>query len=196
MKEADLEQGIVRRIVTGHDDNGKAIVVTDGPAPFLHRSPNRPGFWSNDIWRTSESPARIRAQPQEPTLGPRRQLPQPRGSVLRINHIPPESGKLDADAIAREFAALGNSAASTDAHAARHPMMHRTQTVDYAIVLSGEIYLVLDDSEVLVRAGEVVVQCGTNHAWSNRSSQPCVLAFVLLDGVFDEELAARSPSHS
>ncbi|MFC0385169.1 cupin domain-containing protein [Muricoccus vinaceus] len=184
-----MSSGKVRRIVTGHDEAGRAVVVMDGPAPFLHESPGRPGFWSNDIWRTSETPALVIPQPEEPTLGPRRQLPAAGGSVIRINHIPPESGLLDAGAIAREFAALGNAAASTHRRSGRHPMMHRTETIDYAIVLSGEIYLVLDTGETLVRAGDVVVQCGTNHAWSNRSGAPCVLAFILLDGRYNAELA-------
>ena len=63
--------------------------------------------------------------------------------------------------------------------------MHRTETIDYAICLEGEIWLVLDDSEVLMRAGDVCVQRGTNHAWSNRSDAPCFMCFVLIDGTFD-----------
>ncbi len=69
--------------------------------------------------------------------------------------------------------------------------MHRTETIDYAIVLSGEIYLLLDAQDVLVRVGDVVVQCGTNHAWSNRSDKPCKIAFILIYGWFDPELAAK-----
>lgn len=181
----------IRRVVTGHAEDGEAIILMDGPAPFLFQSEHRPGFWSNDIWRTTETPAVIASHPEEPTLGPRRQLPGPRGSVLRINNIPPQAGPLSADDIAREFARMGNSTASTHAVSGRHPMMHRTQTLDYAIVLSGEIYLVLDKTETLLRAGDVVVQCGTNHAWSNRSSGPCMLAFILLDGVYEEHLAQQ-----
>jgi quercetin dioxygenase-like cupin family protein len=69
--------------------------------------------------------------------------------------------------------------------------MHRTETIDYAIVLAGEITMVLDHSDVELKAGDVVIQCGTNHAWSNRSGAPCVIAFVLIDGEFDEELKER-----
>jgi quercetin dioxygenase-like cupin family protein len=65
---------------------------------------------------------------------------------------------------------------------ARHPWMHRTKSVDYAIVISGEIHLLLDDQDVLMRAGDVCIQRGTNHAWSNRSNKNCVVAFVLIDG--------------
>ncbi len=66
--------------------------------------------------------------------------------------------------------------------------MHRTETIDYAIVLSGEIYMILDESEVLLKAGDVVVQCGTNHAWSNRSNDSCTVAFVLIDGAYTNDL--------
>lgn len=181
----------VRRVVTGHNEAGEAVVLMDGPAPFLYQSAHRPGFWSNDIWRTTQMPVVIGSQPEEPTLGPRRQLPGARGSVLRINHIPPEGGTLTSDDIAAEFARMGNSSASTHAVSGRHPMMHRTETLDYAIILSGEIYLVLDKVETLLRAGDVVVQCGTNHAWSNRSSAPCILAFILLDGEYEGGLAEK-----
>lgn len=178
----------IRRVVTGHDTNGKAVVLSDGKAPFLRESPGRPGFWSTDLWRTSETPATIAPDEPEPTLGPRRQLPTSCGTVVRINHIPPEAGTLDQAAARKEFAALGNEAASTFQENGRHPMMHRTETVDYAIVISGEIYLVLDDSEVLLRTGDMVVQRGTNHAWSNRSTTGCVIAFILIDGAFDSQL--------
>jgi quercetin dioxygenase-like cupin family protein len=184
----------VRRVVTGHDENGKAIVISDGPAPFVHVNAVDPEWYSTDIWRTNETPAYIVRAASEPTLGPRRQLPAKRGSVLRINHFPPESaavGQMDAQASRAAFAALGNEKAATFGKGGRHPLMHRTQTIDYAIVLSGEITMVLDDEDVTLRAGDVVVQCGTNHAWSNRSDAPCMVAFVLIDGEFEPELAAK-----
>jgi uncharacterized cupin superfamily protein len=71
----------------------------------------------------------------------------------------------------------------------RHPLMHRTETIDYAIVLSGEITMVLDDQDVLLKAGDIAVQCGTSHAWSNRSNAPAIVAFVLIDGTFDPKLS-------
>ena len=76
---------MVRRVVTGHDANGKAIVVSDGPAPFSITNPQRPGYVSTDIWRTHETPAVIAARPDEPTLGPRRQMPEKNGTVIRVN---------------------------------------------------------------------------------------------------------------
>jgi mannose-6-phosphate isomerase-like protein (cupin superfamily) len=184
----------VRRVVTGHDENGKAVVISDGPAPFVHVNAVNPEWYSTDIWRTGEMPARIVAVADEPTLGPRRQMPQKRGSVLRINHFPPESEdvrQMDPEASRRAFAALGNEKAATFGKGGRHPLMHRTETIDYAIVLAGEITMVMDDVDVELKAGDVLVQCGTNHAWSNRSKAPCIVAFVLIDGEFEPELAAR-----
>ena len=70
-------------------------------------------------------------------------------------------------------------------------MMHRTESIDYALILSGEITMLLDDDEVLLKTGDVVVQCGTNHAWSNRSNAPCIVAFILIDGRFDPQLEPK-----
>jgi len=185
---------MVRRVVTGHDKNGKAIVVSDGPAPLVTTNPQRPGYVSTDIWRTNATPATIVAKPEEPTLGPRRQLPEKHGTVIRINRVMPETEairRMSPEQSKQLFAALGNEQGSTFGKSGRHPLMHRTQTIDYAIILAGEIYCVLDDSEVLLKAGDVLVQCGTNHAWSNRSQAACDIAFVLIDGDFDADLAAR-----
>jgi len=190
--------GYVRRVVTGHDADGRAIVVSDGAAPFVHVNPRNNIDTSTDIWRTGEAPATIAAHPDEPTMGPRRQLPAKNGTVIRISEIPPDGGRMDnmdAAASKKMFEFLGNSAASTFASSGVHPLMHRTETIDYAIVLEGELTLILDDSEVLLKAGDVTVQCGTDHAWSNRSDKPCRIAFILVDGAFEpglqQALAAR-----
>lgn len=190
--------GVVRRVVTGHDAQGKAVVLSDGPAPFVHTIPIRPGYFSTDIFRTSEMPAQVHASTPETTLGPRRQLPTSGGTVLRINHFPPDSqslGAMDVEASRRLFDALGNSAGSTFATTGRHPLMHRTETIDYAIILAGEITMLLDDSEVVLRAGDILVQCGTNHAWSNRTNAPATVAFILIDGRYDPDLKASLPCH-
>jgi mannose-6-phosphate isomerase-like protein (cupin superfamily) len=184
----------VRRVVTGHDKEGKAIVISDGPAPFVYVNPTDPEWYSTDIWRTSETPVVIASEPSEPTLGPRRQIPGKRGTVLRINHFPPESEavrRMTPEDSSGAFAALGNEKAATFGRGGRHPLMHRTETIDYAIVLSGEISMVMDDCDVVLNAGDVLIQCGTNHAWSNRSGAPAVVAFVLIDGEFDPELKRR-----
>ena len=183
--------GKIRRVVTGHDTDGKAVVMSDDFAPVVFTAEKRPGYASTEIWRTLATPAPITADMEDPTPGARRQLPTPRGSVIRINTLAPESDavrSLSPDEALNVFASLGNSTASTFAKNGRHPMMHRTETIDYAIVLSGEITMLLDDSEVVLKAGDVLVQCGTNHAWSNRGKVPCQIAFILLDGEFDPSL--------
>jgi mannose-6-phosphate isomerase-like protein (cupin superfamily) len=178
---------VIRRVVTGHDARGRAVVSSDAPAPSVHTNPKRPGYRSTEIWRTEGAPALV-GNDADPTGGPRRQMPPPRGTVIRINEFAPEPEALrNLSAAARRemFAELG-IATPTEG---RHPTMHRTETVDYAIVLSGEIWLVLDDDDVLLREGDVVVQRGTSHAWSNRSDKPCRIAFVLIDGRFDPAIA-------
>ncbi len=184
----------IRRVVTGHDATGRAIVVSDGPAPFVHANPLLPGWQSTDIWRTDGAPASIPAMPVETTLGPRRQLPTKLATVLRINQFPPETEAIRSMSVEdsrRAFAALGNEQAATFGKGGRHPRMHRTETIDYAIVLSGEITMLLDDADVVLKAGDILVQCGTNHAWCNRSQAPAVVAFILIDGAYEPALAGQ-----
>ena len=185
----------IRRVVTGHDDRGRAVVVSDGPAPSVHINKAEQDWFSVDMWRTHEMPAKIVPKAvEEPTAGPRRQMPNTNGTVLRINSFPPESEAVramtPADSL-RVFESLGNPKAATFGKGGRHPMMHRTESIDYALILSGEITMLLDDEEVLLKAGDVVVQCGTNHAWSNRSNAPCLVAFILIDGEFDLQLETK-----
>jgi mannose-6-phosphate isomerase-like protein (cupin superfamily) len=127
-------------------------------------------------------------------MGPRRQMPTINGTVIRINRFAPETEEIRNMSIedARSaFEALGNEPASTFGRGGHHPLMHRTETIDYAIILSGEITMILDDQDVHLKAGDTVIQCGTNHAWSNRSKEVCEVLFVLIDGKFNEELIAK-----
>jgi mannose-6-phosphate isomerase-like protein (cupin superfamily) len=143
-----------------------------------------------------EAPARIVSKSPETTLGPRRQMPAKHGTVIRINHFPPEPEavrKMTPEDSRRAFAALGNEQAATFGRGGRHPMMHRTETIDYVIILEGEITMVMDEQDVHLKAGDVLIQCGTNHAWSNRSAAPCVVAFVLIDGDFEPGLKNKFP---
>ncbi len=184
----------IRRVVMGHDEDGRAVVKSDGPAPFVHINPRDENDWSTDLWRTSETPVKIVPEHEEPTLGPRRQMPRPNGTVFRINHFAPESEAVrnrTVEEARAAFRALGNEPASTYGRGGSHPASHRTETLDYALILSGEITMIHDDGELHLTAGDVVIQCGTNHAWSNRSDAPCEVMFVLIDGEFDPDLAAK-----
>ncbi len=181
----------IRRVVTGHDDKGKAVVVTDGFATSVKTVEFWPGLISTDIWKTTGSPVVIRKDEPDPTQGPRT-LHQPQGTIMRISIVPPETDEirnLDPQKAKEVFRGVGNAAASTMAQGYKHPFMHRTETLDYAVVLEGEITLVLDDSEVNLKQGDVVIQRGTNHAWSNRSGKPTRMLYILMDGRFDPELA-------
>lgn len=184
----------VRRVVTGHDEQGRSVVISDGPAPFLHVNPDDAEWYSTDVFRTDAMPAKIVARQTETTEGPRRQLPTNRGTVIRVNNFPPEPESvrnMTPEDSLRAFSALGNPAAATYGKGGRHPLMHRTETIDYAIVLSGEIVMLLDEGEVTLRAGDILVQCGTNHAWVNRSDAAAVVIFVLVDGEFEVGLADK-----
>jgi quercetin dioxygenase-like cupin family protein len=187
-----LGQGRIRRVVTGHDENGKSIVVSDDFAPAVRTSPARPGHYSTEIWRTEGAPAPIGNEP-DPTTGPRQLKPPKHGTVIRVSEMPPDSQALrnfDAAAVKQVFESMGQADASTFKEGGRHPLMHRTETIDYGIILSGELTLILEDSEVKLQAGDMVIQRGTNHAWSNRSDKPCIIAFVLVDGKFAHEPGA------
>ena len=173
----------VRRVVTGHDDAGKAVVVEDGPAPNtfeLHEN-----VFFAELWSTADAPVAV-DNGADPTSGPLALKPPQRGSVFRIVSHPPED---DGNTISKQqaaeiFSSLGSAESSLATDDDPHSMMHRTETVDFGVVLEGRICLVLDDSEIALARGDVVIQRGTRHAWVNRSDSPCVMAFVLLDGKF------------
>jgi quercetin dioxygenase-like cupin family protein len=187
-------QGRIRRVVTGHNQDGKAIVISDGPAPAVRTNPLRPGHISVDLWKTGALPVIVRRESPDPTGGPKQIHPPRGGTVFRISELAPEPEavrNLDPEKAKEVFRAMGNAEAATFGHGGRHPMMHRTESIDYAVVLEGEVTLLLDDQDVQLKAGDVVIQCGTNHAWSNRSDKPCKMLYVLLDGEFDPELAAQ-----
>jgi mannose-6-phosphate isomerase-like protein (cupin superfamily) len=173
----------VRRIVV-LDENDKSRAIADGPSPDVRTDPARPGFASTRIWVTSQTPARI-ADVRE-TLDAKHTLEPPRGgSLCRVVTFPPDAGwkgKVGAKEVQSYFAAMGSPGASTYSPKAPHPYMQKTRTLDFCLVLEGEITLVLDTEEVQLKAGDTVVQRGTNHAWSNRSGKSCVIAFSSHDG--------------
>ena len=168
----------IRRIVTIDDDSGKSVAIADGPAPDVRTDPARPGFAATRIWVTDATPARIKGIRE--TLGlPHRLEPPAGGSVCRIVTFPPDEtfrGRAGAREVEAFFRAMGSPEASTYSARAPHPYMQKTRTLDFCLVLEGEITLVLDTEEVQLKAGDTVVQRGTRHAWSNRSAKPCVIA--------------------
>ena len=163
----------IRRIVTGDDARGVSRIVEDAAAKAVRTVAERPGYRSVNVWRTG-------AGPVEEHQGI---LPPKGGTILRIIDFPPEP-KDPEERRRRIQATFGGmfKDATHDKREGKHPGMHRTATVDYALVLEGEIWAVMDEGETLMRAGDVLVQRATNHAWANRSDRTARIAFVLIDG--------------
>jgi quercetin dioxygenase-like cupin family protein len=151
-----------RRVVTGHDAGGRSVVLSDGPTPTTLGLETGATF--HEIWATSAAPVPIAAtEPADPTDRPLQVPPDALGTIVHVIDMPP-----------------GSSAP-----------MHRTKSVDYGIVLEGEVELELDDGSVTgIRPGELVVQRGTAHAWFNRSASMARMLFVMVDGEFTDELRA------
>jgi mannose-6-phosphate isomerase-like protein (cupin superfamily) len=172
-----------RRVVTGHDANGRAVVLFDGAAPNA-KLRKATGLTSTLVWVTDASPADNSgsADSADRDIGV---APPPRGSIFRVVDFPPagDIGAVDNAAMLKEMGITDGGPA-----APRHATMHRTRSIDYAVVISGEIDMLLDDSEVHLKTGDVLVQRGTNHAWVNRGKESCRIAFVLIDA---EEIRPR-----
>jgi mannose-6-phosphate isomerase-like protein (cupin superfamily) len=159
-----------RRVVTGHDASGKSVILSDGPPPQNHAM-HGPEVGADfiEMWGNADPvPVLTATEAAEPNDRAFTIMP-PSGHLLRlIEMYPPGMG-------------------------GTRTVMHRTRTLDYAIVIEGEVVLVLDDSEVVLRQGDVVVQRGTDHAWENRSDAVTRMAFFHIDARFDEDLLARLP---
>ncbi|WP_121812144.1 cupin domain-containing protein [Mucilaginibacter kameinonensis] len=152
---------IPRRIVTGTRDN-RSVIESDQIVTNV--SEDIPGLIISDLWNTGESPASLSWENPIPNTA----MPNTpaRGTYFRYVQIPPDKQ-------------LGIIAEQGQPH----PLMHQTATLDYIVILSGEIYLVLDKEETLLKSGDIVIQRGTNRAWSNRSGEPCIQLAVLIDAV-------------
>jgi len=162
--------GKIRRVVTGQDADGKSVVLSDGPPPQHHAMQGSSvGADFVEVWSTPQPVPQLTSVPAaEPNERPFTIMP-PSGHLLRIIEIyPPRDG-------------------------GRRTVMHRTRTLDYVVVIEGEVVLALDDSEVVLRPGDVVVQRGTNHAWENRSDAIARMAFFHLDAEFSAELLDKLP---
>jgi mannose-6-phosphate isomerase-like protein (cupin superfamily) len=173
-----------RRVVCVNDGDGRGTAIEDGPTPDMRTDPGRPGYSLARIWVADRTPARIRGVRETLDL-PHVLVPPARGSVCRIETIPPDAAwrsSVNERAARSFFEAVGAPDVST--YTPEQPYMHQTQTLDFCLILEGEVTLVLDTQEVDVKAGDTVIQRGTNHAWSNRSERPCVIAISSHDGVY------------
>jgi Cupin domain len=173
-----------RRIVTIDREPGKSSLVADGPTPDALTDPARPGFASARLWVIDSTPAKI---VYETLHLPRKLEPPSCGVVCRVDTYPPDAvwqGKLGGAEVEAYFRAAGSPSASTYTANGPHPYMQKTASLDFSFILEGEIVLVLDTEEVALTKGDMVVQRGTNHAWSNRSNAPCVMAVTSHGGAY------------
>lgn len=174
---ADLDR--LRRIVTGHNAEGRSVVVIDGP-PGAQIRAGAAGLF--EIWN-SEGPVVDSRSAEDRARGPVRLSPPARGSRFRWFAIAPSDPNLSRAELEKATAALFESigAAHERVDTTRHPAMHKTETIDYIILLSGEVTLLLDEDERDLKPFDVVVQRGTNHAWVNKGTEPALLIAVLID---------------
>ena len=164
----------IRRVVTGHDENGTAIIAHDGMADNIRiRAAN--GLTSTLLWAEDATPSDNSGNVDKADceIGV---APPDGGSVFRIVEFTPDDTSVSNAEMKKELGLDPDSGGPV-----RHPGMHKTRSVDYGIVISGEIDMLVDEDDVHLKAGDVIVQRGTNHAWANRGTEPCRIAFVLID---------------
>lgn len=162
----DMIKSVPRCVVTGNK-NGQSIIISDNIVTNV--SEPIPNLLISDVWLTDTMPVDLnKSVTNENTAIP--QVPK-NGSFFRYVQIPPDSEILPH--IPEEFLMQNKNAP--------HPLMHKTSSLDYIVILSGEVYLMVDNEETLLKAGDIVIQRATNHAWSNRSNKPCIQLAILLD---------------
>jgi len=165
----------MRRVVTGLDDRNHATVLFDTLMPLKMVAP---GIKATNFWITDSYPPSLTKE--DPSGRPIGTAPPDNGTKFRVVEFAP----LDADSEAKlppEMIEKGITNSPVRGIPVKHPLMHRTRSLDYAVILSGEIDMMLDDASVHLKQGDVVVQQATNHAWINHGAQPCRILFVLMD---------------
>ena len=187
-----MKEAPIRRVVTGHDALGRAVIQQDGAVPREQRIGGRNGPLFFEVWNTRATPAPIDRASGEPSENGIQLAPPKGGTRIRVLDIPPEDasvGSLTPEQAKAHFAEVGAADASSHVGSgSRHAFMHRTETIDYGIVLEGELTLIRDVGETVVRAGDIVIQRGTNHGWANHSGRHCRIAFILIDGQYTDDL--------
>ena len=178
----------VRRIVTGHDAQGRSVFLSDGPTPNSFKSEYSPVV-AQVAWAVDQVPVRFRPHEEPAPQGKQFKIgPERGGVILRFVDFAPDT-EYDTAQMSKFLEQVGGHEARADGNA-RHFWFHKTATLDYGIVLEGEIWAMMDVGETLMTAGDVIIQRATNHSWSNRSSKPCRMVFVLIDAMGDASAAA------
>ena len=165
----------VRRVVTGLDERNHAVVLFDSRIPLKRDSPV---LSSTNFWITDSTPPSLSSQ--DTANRPIGVSPPDNGTKFRLVEFAPLDPATEAK-LPPEMIMKGVSHPPEKGIPVKHPMMHRTRTLDYAVILSGEIDMMLDDTSVHLKQGDVIVQQATNHGWVNHGTEPCRILFVLMD---------------
>jgi len=177
---------VLRRIVTGVNASGQSMIVEDGSPPVARPTSGKPGAASRRVWVSFDSPAKIEDPDRTSELPGL--MPPACGNVMTYVDFPPESqdpaerARMHSAAQQQQSGPPPERGLTRHGPGAPHPGMHTTESLDYAIVLSGEIYAVLDAAETLMKAGDILIQRGTSHSWDNRSDEVCRVLFVMMGG--------------
>jgi mannose-6-phosphate isomerase-like protein (cupin superfamily) len=166
-----------RRVVTATDDQGKSYFLSDAVAGNFKEMAGMDGLYLTDLWETT-GPRASNKGTADAAARPVHLEPPDGGTILRIVEFPPDKNWRGQRDVSEAFTSI--AAGHAPVAGSSDPMMHITQTVDYIVVLKGEIYAVMDQGETLLKAGDILIQRGTNHSWFNRSDEPCVLAAILV----------------
>lgn len=170
----------VRRFVTGFNGRRQSAVIIDDVASNVLPVAGWPGAYITELWTTDETPVE-NAGDEDRGNRPIRHDPTPNGTIFRVVEIPPEKDLAAPIDVEAAFQSMGSHNRPGDQDKARHGSMHFTNSIDYLVVVSGEMHMLMEDGEVLLPTGSCIVQKGVKHAWVNRSDAPCVLAAVLVD---------------
>jgi mannose-6-phosphate isomerase-like protein (cupin superfamily) len=166
-----------KRYVTGLNAEGQSCIIFDQATNVLEL----PNVRSAEFWMTHEMPVNNTGN-EDLGIYPMVHEPPPMGTLFRHIFFPPESASTRSREQMQEFhAQVPIKHLPTESDYAKHPGMHKTDTIDYAVCISGEIWLVTETDEVLLKPGDCAVVRGHNHAWSNRTDKPCLMAGILID---------------
>lgn len=177
MTVSDPEASDIRRVVTGLDGSNKAKVIFDSS---LSLASGPYGIKSTNLWITDTCPIRV-SHTDDTALKRIGISPPENGTKFQVAEFAPLTPEIEAKMDPQFLMKAVGQGAPERGLPVSHPMMHRTRSVDYAVVLSGEIDMILDDSSVHLKAGDVIVQQATNHGWLNHGKEPCRMLFVLMD---------------
>lgn len=171
----------LNRYVVGLNEEGKSAVLMTG---VPNQQEQKDFFWRATLWKTQETPVDNSVPGDRSLEGGAARSPFPNGMLVRTLELWPDQ---DEDTLRKSFAEankmVGHNQRATEADLKRNPMMHKTDTLDVITVLRGEIYCVFDEEEILLKPTDTVIIQGTNHGWSNRGTEPCLMMGCMIDAL-------------